>query len=81
RRLAPLAGLPANQREKLEETLLAWLRHWGQRAPIADELGIHAQTVGYRVLQLRELFGEDLRDPKARFELEIALRSDRKVPA
>ncbi|BBE21264.1 hypothetical protein MN0502_01470 [Arthrobacter sp. MN05-02] len=80
RRLAPLAGLPANQREKLEETLLAWLRHWGQRAPIADELGIHAQTVGYRVLQLRELFGDDLRDPKARFELEIALRSDRKVP-
>jgi hypothetical protein len=81
RRLAPLAGLPVGQREKLEETLLAWLRHWGQRAPIADELGIHAQTVGYRVLQLRELFGEDLRDPKVRFELEIALRSGRKVPA
>jgi hypothetical protein len=81
RRLAPLAGLPAGQREKLEETLLAWLRHWGQRAPIADELGIHAQTVGYRVLQLRELFGEDLRNPKVRFELEIALRSGRRVPA
>ncbi|MHA7190274.1 PucR family transcriptional regulator [Arthrobacter sp. MDT2-16] len=81
RRLAPLADLPDSQREKLEETLLAWLRHWGQRAPIAEELGIHAQTVGYRVLQLRELFGEDLKDPKVRFELEIALRSDRKIPA
>ncbi len=80
RRLTPLADLPQGQREKLEETLLAWLRHWGQRAPIADELGIHAQTVGYRVLQLRELFGEALKDPKARFELEIALRSGRKAP-
>ncbi|MEC5199344.1 hypothetical protein RCH21_001575 [Arthrobacter sp. PL16] len=81
RRLAPLAALPRNQRQKLEETLLAWLRHWGQRTPIADELGIHAQTVGYRVLQLRELFGDDLKDPKVRFELELALRSGRKVPA
>ncbi|MBG6225115.1 hypothetical protein IWX63_001680 [Arthrobacter sp. CAN_A2] len=81
RRLAPLAGLPDIQRIKLEETLLAWLRHWGQRAPIAEELGIHGQTVGYRVQQLRELFGDDLKDPKVRFELEIALRSDRRAPA
>ena len=81
RRLAPLAVLPDVQRIKLEETLLAWLRHWGQRAPIAEELGIHGQTVGYRVQQLRELFGDDLKDPKVRFELEIALRSDRKAPA
>ncbi|WP_104181073.1 CdaR family transcriptional regulator [Arthrobacter sp. B0490] len=81
RRLAPLADLPDGQRAKLEETLLAWLRHWGQRAPIAEELGIHGQTVGYRVQQLRELFGDDLKDPKVRFELEIALRSDRRVPA
>ena len=80
RRLAPLAELQDGQREKLEETLLAWLRHWGQRSPIAEELGIHAQTVGYRVLQLRELFGDDLKDPKARFELEIALRSNRSLP-
>ncbi|MHA7209376.1 PucR family transcriptional regulator [Arthrobacter sp. MDT1-65] len=80
RRLAPLADLPDGQRAKLEETLLAWLRHWGQRAPIAEELGIHGQTVGYRVQQLRELFGDDLKDPKFRFELEIALRSDRRGP-
>ncbi|MEG9246614.1 helix-turn-helix domain-containing protein [Arthrobacter sp. Soc17.1.1.1] len=81
RRLAPLAGLPDGQRAKLEKTLLAWLRHWGQRAPIAEELGIHGQTVGYRVQQLRELFGDELKDPKARFELEIALRSDGRAAA
>ena len=33
RRLAPLEGLRPAQRERLAETLLSWLRHWGQRAP------------------------------------------------
>ncbi len=75
RRLAPLEGLRDGQRERLTETLLAWLRHWGQRAPIAQELSIHSQTVGYRVGQLRELFGDDLDDPQARFELELVLRA------
>lgn len=78
RRLTPLTELADGQREKLEETLLAWLRHWGQRTPIAEELGIHPQTVGYRVVQLRDLFGEDLKDPQMRFELEMALRSTRR---
>ncbi|NCD20800.1 MAG: PucR family transcriptional regulator, partial [Actinobacteria bacterium] len=42
---------------------------------IAAELNVHRQTVGYRVNQLRELFGEDLEDPEVRFELELALRA------
>lgn len=74
-RLAPLAGLRASQREKLTATLLAWLRHWGQRALVAEELSIHPQTVGYRVTQLRELFGAALDDPQTRFELELVLRA------
>ncbi len=77
RRLAPLASLRESQRERLATTLLAWLRHWGQRAPIAEELSIHPQTVGYRVAQLRELFGDGLDDPQVRFELELVLRSGR----
>jgi DNA-binding PucR family transcriptional regulator len=32
--------------------------------------------VRYRVAQLRELFGEALDDPDARFELALALRSE-----
>ena len=47
----------------------------GQRAPIAAELFVHQQTVGYRVGQLKELFGESLDDPEARFELELVLRA------
>jgi hypothetical protein len=78
RRLAPLEGLRPAQRERLAETLLSWLRHWGQRAPVAAELGIHPQTVGYRAAQLRELFGDALEDPKARFELELALHAGRR---
>ncbi|MCE1178026.1 MAG: helix-turn-helix domain-containing protein [Micrococcales bacterium] len=74
-RLAPLADLRPSQRERLTATLLAWLRHHGQRAPIARELRIHEQTVGYRLAQLREIFGEALDDPDIRFELELVLRA------
>lgn len=77
RRLAPLGGLSGTKRATLEETLLSWLVHWGQRNPVADELGIHPQTVGYRVAQLRELFGGELDRPAVRFELELVLRARR----
>ncbi|HEX5967808.1 MAG TPA: helix-turn-helix domain-containing protein [Intrasporangium sp.] len=75
RRLAPLDALRPAVRARLAETLLAWLRHQGQRAPIAAELFVHQQTVGYRVGQLKELFGEALDDPETRFELELVLRA------
>jgi hypothetical protein len=74
-RLAPLDGLRPGQRERLVATLLSWLAHQGQRAAMAAELNIHEQTVGYRVNQLREVFGEALGDPQARFELELVLRA------
>jgi hypothetical protein len=74
-RLAPLDGLRPAVRERLTETLLSWLRHQGQRAPIAQELFVHQQTVGYRVAQLKELFGDALDDPEVRFELELVLRA------
>jgi hypothetical protein len=74
-RLAPLADLRPAQQERLVATLLSWLKHHGQRASMAAELGIHEQTVGYRINQLREVFGEDLNDPQARFELELVLRA------
>ena len=74
-RLAPLDELRPGQRERLSSTLLCWLEHHGQRAAMAAELDIHEQTVGYRVNQLREVFGETLHDPRARFELELVLRA------
>jgi hypothetical protein len=75
RRLAPLAEIAgAATRANLALTLQAWLRSPGQRKTIAHELGVHPQTVRYRMARLRELFGELLDDPDGRFELELALR-------
>ncbi|MGC5651728.1 UNVERIFIED_CONTAM: helix-turn-helix domain-containing protein [Kocuria sp. CPCC 205316] len=74
-RLAPLEQLRPAQRERLGATLLSWLKHHGHRAAMAAELAVHEQTVGYRVNQLREVFGEALNDPQARFELELVLRA------
>lgn len=81
RRLAPLSRMRPTQRERLAETLLAWLRHRGERATIADELHIHPQTVGYRLNQLREAFGDDLDDPDTRFDLEVVLRAGHRPAA
>ncbi|MGW1376995.1 PucR family transcriptional regulator [Streptomyces sp. NPDC002446] len=76
RRLSPLAGLSPERCERLEATLLAWLG--GMGAPeVAKALSIHPQTVRYRMRQLEKLFGARLRDPRTRFEIEMALRSRR----
>ena len=74
-RLAPLTGETVNSRARLEATLLAWLRQAGSVAEAARELGVHPQTVRYRLGRLRELFGDALEDPDARFELELVLRA------
>ncbi|HMI80935.1 MAG TPA: helix-turn-helix domain-containing protein [Solirubrobacterales bacterium] len=75
RRLAPLEGLTARAQERMRETALAYVRHHGNAVAMAAELHVHPQTARYRVARLRELFGEDLDDPDARFELEVALRA------
>jgi hypothetical protein len=72
-RLAPLAHLRASQRETLLLTLHSWLRHWGSRSAVSAELFVHPQTVSYRLKRLRELLGDDLDDPAARFELLLLL--------
>lgn len=71
--LLPLAGLSEATSARLIETLRSWLLHQGRREPMANELGIHPQTVRYRVAQLRELFGEQLRDPAGVFTLTLAV--------
>lgn len=73
RRLAPFAGLSDSSRERLLQTLHSWLRHWGSRQDVAEELFIHPQTVSYRIRRLRDLLGGDLDDPTARFELLLVL--------
>ncbi|MCP2309118.1 MULTISPECIES: helix-turn-helix domain-containing protein [Kitasatospora] len=82
RRLAPLAGLTAKQRERTAATLLAWLQTDRGTAPeVAARLGIHPQTARRRLHRVQQLFGPALTGPDARFELEIALRAGAAVPA
>jgi PucR C-terminal helix-turn-helix domain len=75
-RLAPLAELSPRQRARMVDTLRAWLAEQGRLSPVAARLGVHPQTVRYRLARLRELFGEALDDPDQRFWLELALRAD-----
>jgi hypothetical protein len=75
-RLAPLRDLDDTTRERLTETLAAWLDHHGEVRPAAEALHVHVQTVRYRLAQLRELFGPALDDPAARLEITVALRAE-----
>jgi hypothetical protein len=76
RRLAPFDGLPAGERERLIQTLGAWLAHQRHTPAIAAQLHVHPQTVRYRMARLRDLLGDGLDGAQARFELDLALRID-----
>jgi hypothetical protein len=76
RRLAPLEQRPPTSRERLRETLAAWLDHQGNVPQVAEALHVHPQTVRYRLGQLRERV-DRLEDPDRRFELAVALRARR----
>jgi DNA-binding PucR family transcriptional regulator len=41
---------------------------------VARRLGVHPQTVRYRLRRLEELFGDALTETESRYELELALR-------
>jgi hypothetical protein len=73
--LAPLAKIPAATADRLVETLRAWLQHAGERAPAAEALHVHPQTVRYRMGQLRELLGAVIDDPGRRLDLLLAVEA------
>ncbi len=73
--LAPLDAVSASTRERLVQTLGAWLDEQGRLAPTARRLGVHPQTARYRLTRLRDLLGDALDDPDRRFWLQLALRS------
>lgn len=73
--LAPLEDLPEAERDRLLQTLSAWLAHQRHTPKISQELHVHPQTVRYRIGRVRELIGGILDTPAGRFELELALRA------
>lgn len=77
RLVAPLRAESDGSRMRLLATLEAVLDAGGNHGAAAHELGIHVQTVRYRLGRLRELLGPILDDPARRFELHLALRARR----
>jgi DNA-binding PucR family transcriptional regulator len=73
RALAPLDELRPSTRDKLADTLRAWLLHQGRRDDVAAALFVHPQTVRYRMSQLRDVYGDRLEDPETVLELTLAL--------
>jgi len=74
-RLAPLLALGEPERERLLQTLEAWLEQQRHTPRIAAQLHVHPQTVRYRLAKLRELLGDALETADGRFELQLALRA------
>jgi DNA-binding PucR family transcriptional regulator len=79
RRLAPLSEMPPGRQDMMAETLLAWLET-GKSGGVASRLFIHPQTARYRLHKLQELFGDQLDNPDARFELALVLRARHSNP-
>ncbi|QKW10584.1 helix-turn-helix domain-containing protein [Streptomyces sp. NA04227] len=75
--LAPLEHCAPTHGKRLAETLLAWLETRGGAPEIATRLGVHPQTVRYRLRQIRDLWGEEIDDPDGRFAIELVLRAQR----
>lgn len=64
----------ARHGDRLIETLLHWVRHRFSVNDVAAELGVHPNTVRYRLEQIGGLVGRDLLDPETQFELQLLLR-------
>ncbi|MFI2645542.1 helix-turn-helix domain-containing protein [Streptomyces sp. NPDC018610] len=75
RELAPLRELPASRRDRLLDTLRVHVSTRATAEQVGEILGVHAQTVRYRLRNLDSRLGDRLTDPDHRFALEAVLRS------
>jgi DNA-binding PucR family transcriptional regulator len=56
------------------DTFEPWLERRGTAGEIAKVLGVHVQTVRYRINRLKEIFGDRIDDPDSRLAFELTLR-------
>ncbi|MEU5835693.1 helix-turn-helix domain-containing protein [Streptomyces diacarni] len=71
----------AEHRTDLAPTLAAYLSRFGDVAGTARQLGIHPNTLRYRLRRLRTHFALDLDDPDVRLLAELGLRAAGLHPA
>lgn len=77
-----LGELPARDRRgTLRETLLVYLEVGGSHVDAAGRLGIHRNTLAYRLRQIADATGRDPADPSTRLFLHLALLAANLPPA
>ena len=74
---ADARALLADDDRESRETLLAWLEEQGSAPRVAERLGLHEQTVRYRMRRLLERLDLDLTDPDRVLALWLLLRAAR----
>ncbi len=73
--------LREDRRGLLRETLRVYLEHGGAQRPTAERLGIHRNTLTYRLRQIRSVLDLDPDHPGSRLGLHIALLASELPPA
>jgi len=73
--LGPLRA--GDKRGSLRETYLAYLTAGGSQTETAAALGIHRNTLTYRLRQIAQLLGHDPDDPRLRLAIHLALVAER----
>jgi DNA-binding PucR family transcriptional regulator len=62
-----------DQKGTLRQTLRAYLETGGSHADASHRLGIHRNTLAYRLRRIGELIGRDVADPRLWLTLHLAL--------
>ncbi|MGH2532991.1 MAG: PucR family transcriptional regulator, partial [Thermomicrobiales bacterium] len=73
--------ISGDRRGTLRETLLAYLAAGGSHVEAAARLGIHRNTLAYRLKQIASLTGHEPTDPNTRLVLHLALLAAALPPA
>jgi len=71
--LGPLVAYDEQNRSGLIDTLRAWLEANSSPKEAARRMGVHRNTVLYRLERIRTVTGYDLDDADTRFRLQLAL--------
>lgn len=71
--VAELRGHDAEHGTRYVETLRAWLEHQGDLGAASSRLGVHPNTVRYRMRKMAEVTTLHLEDPDERLAMIIAL--------
>jgi purine catabolism regulator len=75
--LRPLEQHDEDRRGELIHSLETYLDAGGSLTAASGMLGVHRNTLSYRLNRIEELLGQDLADPRIRFLLQFALAARR----